>query len=81
MRYIQSRQMGLDATNKEAQVYKFVYFDVNSCVDIDLLDHPSVRLASPVRRAFEQKCEDRGFEFYIRLTLYLKWNNFSTTLH
>ena len=44
-------------------------------------DHLCVRLASSVRGASERKSESRGFESHVRLTLYLKSKNFSTTLN
>ena len=45
-----------------------------------VLDQPCVRLTSSVGRASERKSEGRGFEFLMRLTLYLESKNLSTAV-
>ena len=74
-------QVGLELAWLLTTRHKFVPFDVTSPVDMTVLDHLCVRLASSVRRALEWKSEGCGFDSRVRLTLYLKSRNFSTTLN
>ena len=78
MRDINLPQVGLELAHLLTTRHKFVCFDVTSHVDIDCA-RSSLCQASSVGRASEQKSEDCGFESHVRLTLYLKSKNLSTT--
>ena len=79
MRDIKLRQVGFELAQLLLTRHKFVCFNVTS--HVDMLNHPCVRLTSSVEIALERKSEGCGFESHVRLTLYLEWKNFSSTLN
>ena len=53
--------------------HNFVFFDVNSCVNIDCIDRSCVRLASSIEQVSEHKSRGIGFRSHVRLTLCLEY--------
>ena len=72
MRGIKLPQVGLELARLLTTRHKFLCFSVTLHVNMTVLDHPCVRLASSVGRASKRNSEGHGFESNVRLTLYLE---------
>ena len=62
--------MGLRPAQLPPFRHNFVFFDVTSCVNIDVIDRSCVKLASSVEEVSEHK--SKGFKSHVRPTLHLE---------
>ena len=59
--------MGLRPAQLPPFRHNFVFFDVTSCVNIDVIDRSCVKLASSVEQVSEHKSKGIGFKSPVRL--------------